>query len=39
MRFISMKQFEVMAEGAALTRGPFEAAWTFKASGIANGMG
>jgi len=39
IRNISMKQFEVMPEGAALTRGLFEAAWTFKGSGIANGMG
>jgi len=39
IRNISMKQFEVMPQGAALTRGLFEAAWTFKGSGIANGMG
>lgn len=39
IRNISMKQFEVMPEATALTRGPFDAAWTSDASRIANGMG
>jgi Putative mono-oxygenase ydhR len=38
VRNVSMKQFEVMSQATALTRGPFEAALTSDVQPIANGM-
>jgi len=38
IRNISIKQFEVMPEITAVTRGPFERAWTSDSQRIANRM-